>query len=190
MGRAEAVGVRALAAVLLLLERSADVRELRLDLGVVFGEGREAGERRRSLDITALLDEPTGGLREVEHADDEDERPDELDGDGDAPGGVVVAVLGRVVDDGGEEETDGDRPLVARDDGAADPLGGALGLVHGDEGGDETDAETGKDTADDEDGEGGRAGLEGNADAEDEAGDDNADATTDDVSDRGAKEST
>ena len=169
VGRAEAVGVGALAAVLLLLERSADVGELSLDLGVVLGERREAGEGSGSLGVAAGLDEPTGGLGEVEHADGEDEGPDELNGDGDAPGGVVVAVLGRVVDDGGEEETDGDGPLVAGDDGAADPLGGALGLVHGDEGGDETDTETGEDTADDEGGEVEGTGLEGDAEAEDEA---------------------
>ena len=108
-------------------------------------------------------------LWEPKHTNSENERPDKLNARWDTPRRVVIAVLSRVVDDGGEEETDGDRPLVAGDDGAADPLGGALGLVHGDEGGDETDAETGEDTADDEGGEVEGTGLEGDAEAEDEA---------------------
>ena len=129
-------------------------------------------------------------LRKQEHADEEDEGPDELNGDGDAPGGVVVAVLGRVVDDGGEEETDGDRPLVAGNDGAADPLGGALGLVHGDEGGDETDTETGEDTADDEGGPLVATSLEGNTEREDESGNKDTAATTEVISDPSTEEST
>ena len=108
----------------------------------------------------------------------EDEGADELDAGGDPPRRVVVAVLGRVVDDGREQETDGDRPLVAGHDGATDPLGRALGLVHGDEGGDETDAETGEDTAYDEDVHVVCSGLEGDTDGEDQAGDDDTNATT------------
>ena len=60
MGRAEAVGVGALAAVLLLLERSADVGELSLDLGVVSRERRKTRESTSGSLILALLDEPTG----------------------------------------------------------------------------------------------------------------------------------
>lgn len=103
---------------------------------------------------------------------------------------MVVAVLGRVVDDGREEETDGDRPLVARDDGATDPLGRALGLVHGDEGGDEADAETGEDTADDEGGPLVAAGLEGDTGGEDGGGEEDTAATTEDVGDLRARERT
>ena len=91
---------------------------------------------------------------------------------------MVVAVLGRVVDDGCEEETDGDRPLVSGHDGTTDPLGRALGLVHGDEGGYATDTGTGKDTADNEGGEVGSTRLESDTEGENQAGEDDAKATT------------
>ncbi len=58
----------------------------------------------------------------------EDHGPDELDGDGDAVGARVEAVLGGVDDDGGEHDADGDAELVAGHEGAAD-LAGALGGV-------------------------------------------------------------
>ena len=103
---------------------------------------------------------------------------------------MVIAALGTLVDTGGKQETDGDGPLVAGDDGPTDPLGGTLGLVHGDEGRDETDAETGEDTADDEGGEVEGAGLEGDAKAEDEGGADDADTTTNDIGDGSTEEST
>ena len=38
-------------------------------------------------------------LREVEHTSREDEGPNELNGSGDTPCGVVITVLGGVVDD-------------------------------------------------------------------------------------------
>ena len=92
-------------------------------------------------------------LGQEEHTSVENERPDELDRKRDTVRGVVRAVLGGVVDDGSEQETDGDGPLVAGDDGTTDPLWGTLGLVHGDEGRDETDSSAGEDTADEEGGE-------------------------------------
>ena len=149
----EAVEVRALAELHLLLEGDANIVQLGLDLRVVLREGRKAGERASGGLVLALLDEPTRGLGEVRHAGGKDEGPDELDGDGDLPCRVILTVLGGVVDDGSEQETDGDGPLVAGDDGTTDPLGGTLGLVHGDEGGDETDSSAGEDTADEEGGE-------------------------------------
>ena len=121
-------------------------------------------------------------LRKEEHADIENKRPDELDGDGDTVRRVVGAVLGGVVDDGSEEKADRDRPLVAGNDGTTDPLGRTLGLVHGDEGGDETDTGTGKDTADNEGGEVGSTRLESDTEGENQAGEDDAKATTKDIS--------
>ena len=103
---------------------------------------------------------------------------------------MAVAVLGRVIDDGREQQTDGDSPLVASDDSAANPFGRALGLVHGDEGGDETDTETCEDTANDERREVGGAGLEGNTEAEDDAGELNTATTTEVISDGSAEKGT
>ena len=121
-------------------------------------------------------------LWEPDHTNGEDECPNKLDTRGDTPSRVVIAVLCRVVDDGGEEETDGDRPLVARDDGTTNPLGGTLGLVHGDEGRDETDTETGAHTADNEGGPLVAAGLEGHTEGEDEGGEEDTTATTEGIS--------
>ena len=101
-------------------------------------------------------------LGQVEHTTCEDERPDELDTGGDTPCRVVIAVLSGVVDDGREQETDGDSPLVAGNDGTTDPLGRTLGLVHGDEDGHEADTETGEHTANDEGGPLVATRLEGN----------------------------
>jgi hypothetical protein len=77
----------------------------------------------------ALFDHVPGCIGEDQHAADEDDGPGKLDGNGDAVAAGVLAVLGGVVDDGGQEETDGDGELVGTDDGSSDPLGGGFRLV-------------------------------------------------------------
>lgn len=103
---------------------------------------------------------------------------------------MAITVLSRIVDHGREQETDRDGPLVASDDSTTDPLGRALGLVHGDEGGDETDTETSEDTADDEGGDVVGTGLEGDTEGEDEAGELDTTTTTEDIGGGCAEEST
>ena len=78
-----------------------------------------------------------------------------------------MAVFGGVVEDGGKEETNGDRKLVKTNDSSANPLGGTLGLVHWDQRGNQTDTETSPDTTNDEEGKFSRSGLHGDTDAED-----------------------
>ena len=129
-------------------------------------------------------------LRQEDHASIEDKCPDELNGDGNTVGRVVRAVLGGGVDDRSEEKTDGDGPLVARDDGATDPLGRALGLVHGDHDGDETDTETGEDTTDDEDREGVAASLHGDTETEDQTCDEDTATTTEHIREGGTEKGT
>ena len=80
---------------------------------------------------------------------------------------MVWSILGRVVDNVGEEETDGNSPLVATDDGTTDPLGGALGLIHRDQSGDQTDTETSKDTTNIEERKRSGCCLDSNTDGED-----------------------
>ena len=80
---------------------------------------------------------------------------------------MVWSVLGRVVENVGEEDTNGNSPLVATDDGTTDPLGRALGLIHRDQSGDQTDTETSKHTTDVEERKGGGCCLDSNADGED-----------------------
>jgi hypothetical protein len=82
---------------------------------------------------------------------------------------MIRSVLGSVVENAGEEETDGDSPLVKTDDGSTDPLGGALGLIHWDHCRDQPHAKTGKNSTDDEEGDACCCGLESDTDGEDEA---------------------
>lgn len=150
MAGAEAVGVAALAVRLLLFESDTDVLKLKLEFGIGGVEGCETAESLDGSLITTLLDEETGRLGQPEHTGSEDGSPDELDGSGDTPSRVVVAVLGGVVYDGSEEKTDGDGPLVSGYNGTTDPFRRTFGLVHGDESGYETNTDTSNDTADDE----------------------------------------
>ena len=94
----EAVDVRALAEFLFYAQVGLDVFELGLDFGVSLGGGDEAGEGVGSIGITAALDEETGRLGEEEHADGENTRPDELNGDRNAVSGHVGIALGGLVD--------------------------------------------------------------------------------------------
>jgi hypothetical protein len=99
---------------------------------VIDGKTPETSERARGVVGAPILDEIAGGFGEEYHAGNEDEGPRKLDGDGDAVRARVVATGRRVIDDGSEEEADGDGQLVAADDDAADPLGRRLGLVERD----------------------------------------------------------
>lgn len=62
---------------------------------------------------------------------DEDERPGKLNSNRDTVRASVSAVLGGVVDNGSQEETDGNGELVSTDNGTTNPLGRGLRLVHG-----------------------------------------------------------
>ena len=99
---------------------------------MLLGQSSNPAQGLGGLVVPVLLDEEAGRLGEDAHSAKEDEGVGKLDGDGDAVGARVVALGCGVVDDGGEEETDSDGPLVGSYDGAANPLGGCFGLVEGD----------------------------------------------------------
>jgi hypothetical protein len=80
---------------------------------------------------------------------------------------VAWSIFGPIVENVGEENTNGNSELIATDDGTTDPLGRALGLIHRDQSGDQTDAETGKHTTDDEDNKFSGCSLESDTDGED-----------------------
>ena len=117
VGGTEAVSVRRLAQFLLVLEGNTNLIKFGLELGVVGREGDETGESTGSVLVALLLDEPSRGLGEEDHADSENKCPNELDRDGELPGSTSGLILGSIVDDGGKEEADGDCPLVTGDDG-------------------------------------------------------------------------
>lgn len=127
VGHLEAVGVRRFAQFLLSVQVGTDFVEFLGNLGVVRGSGDETSEGFGSIFIAVTLDQVTRRLGEEHHANSEDSSPDELETGGDAPCRIVRAAFRGVVDDRSEEETDGDGPLVARDDGTTDPLGRAGG---------------------------------------------------------------
>lgn len=117
------------------VEVGLDVGELRADEGIVHVGAVKTCQGAGGVLGATLLDVPARGLGEDKHADGEDDCPGELDGDRDTVRARVGAVLGAVVGNGSDEKTDGDAPLVARDDGTTNPTRSALGLVHGDNGG-------------------------------------------------------
>jgi hypothetical protein len=116
VGDAEAVDVGSLAQLLLVEVGNTDLVEFGLELGMVRRKGDESGERMGSVVVALLLDEPSRRLGEEDHTDGENETPNELESDGELPRRMVGPVLGGIVDDTGEEKTDGDRPLVTGDD--------------------------------------------------------------------------
>ncbi len=94
----EAISIRALTDFLLEAQVCLDILEFGLDVGMFGGEREETVERDGGLSISMSLYEVTWGLWEDEHADDENASPDELDGNGDTVRAIVVAVLGRLID--------------------------------------------------------------------------------------------
>jgi len=118
-----------------------------LDVGRLGGLTTNTSEGARSVIETPTLDVPPGRFGEKGDTATEDESPSELDGDGDTVRTGVETVLGGVHDTGGEEETDGNVELVARDDGTTDLAGSNLGHVENDDGRDESDTETGDKTS-------------------------------------------
>lgn len=144
---------------LLVLEVGVDLVQLVLDELGLLGLVTDTGQDLAGLVLLALADEETGGLGEQEQAGTQDQGPQHLDGDGDAVGARVLAVLGGVVNARGQEQTDGDAELVAGDDGTADLAGSDLGHVQDDDGGHEADTESCDQTAGNEQAQAGRGGL-------------------------------
>ena len=128
------------------------------------------------------MDESWAHLGEEDHADEQNKRPYELDGYGDLPGRVIWAILGGIVEDRSEENADRDSKLIPANDRTTDPLGGALGLVHGDKHGDEANAKASEEATGNEGGKVARTSLKGDTEGEDDAGGHDAEAATEDVS--------
>lgn len=125
-GSAQNLDIRRLAQAEFVLVVCLDLRQLGGQGRVVDIDTTEPSERLGCRLMLALLDQKAWRLGQDEHADNEDDGPGKLDGNGDAVAAGIVAILGRVVDDGGQQETDGDGQLVAADNGASDPFGGAI----------------------------------------------------------------
>jgi hypothetical protein len=165
----EAVEVGGFAKTKLILVVGLDLGQFLADGRVIGREAAETAEGSGGAIDVAPLDQVPGRVREDQHTADENDRPGKLDRDGDAVAAGVHAVLRGVVDDRGQQETDGDGELVGTDDRASDPLGGRFRLVQRDcplvESGnavgerrhtqrrDQTDPETGKEATRKEEGD-------------------------------------
>ena len=167
-----------------------DLSEFSDDDGVVHFHTTETSEGLGGVLVAILLDQEARGFGEDQHADNEDDGPGELDGDGDTVAAGVLAVLCRVVDDGGQEETDCDGELIGADDCTTDPFGRGLGLVEGYCRGQETDPQTGEETPGYEERDGCCDGLENDSEHKDDALHNHAPSSTEFISDRGSEEGT
>jgi hypothetical protein len=108
---------------------SADFCQLGHNGFMVDREASKAAECPCRLLCVVFLDQIPRRFGEDQQAGKQDERPGQLNGDGDTVRPGVVPVRGGVVDDGGEEQADGDGPLVGTDDEAANPFGSRFRLV-------------------------------------------------------------
>jgi len=189
LSTSEAVNVRGLAKSELSLEGHGDVEALLVNFSRVGGSGCQSRESLSSLEVSALQEKVSRRLRKEEHATSKDRGPSELDGNGDSPGRVVVSVLSRLVDDSGEEETDGDGPLVKTDDGSSERFGRAFGLVKRDKTRNTSDTETGNDSTSNEDTPNGGE-LHAETGAKDDAGCDQTKSSTKQVTDGVGSKST
>lgn len=159
-----------------------DLGQLLLNILGVLGLASDTGQRAGRVFDAATLDEPTRRLGQDDQTGTENQRPKELNTDGDSVRASVVAVLRGVHDAVGQQDTDGDAELVARDDRASDLSGRDLGHVENDDRGDEADTDTRDDTTGNHETDGGarvRTGgsLEDAADAENDTTANDRDST-------------
>lgn len=158
-----------------------DVSQLSTDEGIVNVGGVEASEGLGSLLWLVGTDEPSWRLGKNEKTSGQDDSESKLDTDGDEKGSPVAALLGGVFNDGCDQETNGDAPLVTRDNSTSNPSGSAFGLVHGDDGGDDTNTETSDDSTDREQGDGRGDHLKDDTDTEDDEGNLDTPSSTEEV---------
>lgn len=164
----EAVDVRSLGDFLFVAQIGFDFSEISLDFCTIDVGTKDSGEIPSGLLCLSLLDQISGRFREECHPASEDSGPDELDGNDDSISRGVSLVLFSLVGASGEQKTDGNGPLIARNDGSTNPFGRTFGLIHGNQAGNDTDSQTSNKTTDYEKGRGGSSNLEGNTDRKDE----------------------
>ena len=100
--------------------------------------------------VFVLLDQEARRFRKQEQTDADDDRPSELHRDRDPVGSGVVPVLGRVVHDGCQQQSNCDGELVRADNRASNPFGRSLGLVKRNHGGYQAYSEASEESSGDE----------------------------------------
>ena len=121
--------------------------QLLLDILGIRGLTTKTGQHDRCFVHPSLLDEVSRRFRQEQKADAQDQGPGELNPNGDSIRSRIIAVLGRVIDAGGQKQTDRDAELVAGHNGPTDLAGRNFGHVENDDGGHEAHPEPGNETA-------------------------------------------
>lgn len=185
----EAVKVGGLAQRELVLVISGDFGQFFQQSGVLNVESSKLGEGLGSLFGLALLDVPAWSLGQENATDEDNDGPCELHSNRNAVRSTVVALLGCIVNDGGEKKTNGNCKLVAADDGTADPFRAGFRLVERDGSRDHAYTVAREETACDEHGNFGRSSLQDDSEAENDAAGDEAKTSTKKVSDGSSRQS-
>lgn len=156
----------------LVLKLLLDLAKLVLDIGVVLGQVAELGENGAALLPAVLASEPTGRLGAEEHADDEQDSGDTLNGERDDVLGRILEVLvGAVVDPEGNHHAGDDEELVQTGEETTNGTGRILRDVEGVDRRGGTDTETGEEATDEDGGKvGGRGGLEDDSEDDGQTG--------------------
>ena len=123
----------------LVLEIGYYLRQLLLNICRILRLTTDATQCTSGSVYSTLLDVPPWRFGQQNQTRAENNRPEELNGDGDTIRSGIITILGRIDDAIGEENTDGDAELVTRYDGASNFTRRDLGEVEDDDGGDETD---------------------------------------------------
>lgn len=172
-----------LLASLLLLKLDADLRDLGVDLGVVWLNTSETSDDLASILLAALAVGETWGLWEEQDTSAEDESPEERKTVWNSPGGAGGHGLGTVVDHLSRPDTEGDEQLVRSNEDTTDDPWSRLRLVHWHDDGEGANTNTVNTTTN---GELGPRVLRGDLDNctnhGEESGDGDGETTTDDIS--------
>lgn len=136
-----------LASTLLLLELLLHVLHLLGDAAVVTRHAIQLAHDLTGFLEAAVAVGETGGFRQEEGTDTQDERPGKANTHGDTPGGGGGDGVGTVVDDVGDEDTKGDEELEGTHHGTPNLSGSRFTLVHGDDAGQSTNPQTSHQTA-------------------------------------------
>lgn len=187
-----------------------DLGELLNDSRVIDVDATETGKCLSGILVAVLLNQETRSFGQDDHSSDQNDGPGELNSDRDTVAAGIHAVLGGVVDNGSQKQTDGDGQLVSTDNGTTDPLGSGLRLVQRNWKNlcqtslldlslgfcqltscrEKTDTQTGEESASHKQRDGSRGCLQDNTKAENKSVENHANPTTEVIRNRGSTEST
>lgn len=169
----EDLAPRGLTVLNLELVSSLDVLQLLKQVWVVVWKLSQSSKRVSGLSVSTLRNEESRSLRQQVHTETQDKTPQDLDGQWDSVRSRTVDLVGTLVNTSSQENTDGDSPLVTRDNGTSDPLRSGLGLVQRNGGGNQTNTQTSNNSTDNKQRKRVRSSLQSSTQVEDDKRGDN-----------------